>query len=123
MSLGASVGTFGSGTVANLRGLAMLSLTDFGLVGVSSFITDDGGGGTVTWTYGSFVTCRIDPLPGAEGVVADRVSDRSTHLITLPPTTPISTESRFVCNDVTYEITAVRTHTVELMRFAEAVPI
>lgn len=123
MSLGASLGTYGSGTVANLRGLAMLALTDFGTVGSGSFTTDDGGGGTVTWTYGSFVACRIDPLTGAEGVVAERVSDRSTHLITLPPTTPITVASRFVCNDVTYEITAVRKSTVELMRFAEAIVV
>ena len=120
MSLASSI----SGTVTYLRGLAALALTDVGQVGSGTVTGDSGGGGTTTWVYAESVMCRIDPLGGGEQVIAERLSDRSTHLITLPPATPLSPMQRLQVTGVgTYEITAVREQTGELMRFAEAVQI
>lgn len=118
--------TFLDGSVpTRLRGIAWLALSGSGQVGTLSGTTDSGGGATRTWTYGSTIPSNIRAIGGREGEVADRISDRSTHLITLPPETPITTESRFSSLDEvqTYEITAVRERTREWMRLAEAVKL
>lgn len=108
-----------------LRGLSWLSLSGSGQIGTLSGTTDSGGGATTTWTYGSTIPSRIDPLGGSESEVADRISDRSTHVITLPPATPVTVSSRFNSLDEsqTYEITAVRNRTREWLRVAEAVKL
>jgi head-tail adaptor len=118
--------TFLDGSVpSQLRGIAWLALSGSGQVGTLSGTTDAGGGATSTWTYGGTIPSRIDPIGGGEGQIANRISDRSTHLITLPPETPITTDSRFSSLDEvqTYEITAVRDRTSEWMRLAEAVKL
>lgn len=91
-----------------LRGLLFLSLTDVGKVGTRSATSDSGGGASATWTYGADVPCRVDPLGGAETVVAGRLDDRSTHKITVPVGTTVTTDDRFaVTGRGTFEITAV----------------
>lgn len=113
------------GAITQLRGLPWLALSGSGQVGTISGTSNSGGGATGSWVYGSTIPSRIDPLGGAEGEVADRISDRSTHLITLPPETTITTDSRFSSLDEvqTYEITAVRDRTSEWTRMAEAVKL
>jgi hypothetical protein len=112
------------GTVSQLRGAAFLALSDTGQVGGGSITDDAGGGGTVSYTYGAAVPCRIDPLAGDERVVGARVSERSTHLLTLAPWTPINASDRFqVAGRGTFEVTAVREQTAEPLRFVELVEV
>lgn len=114
--------TFLDGNVpSQLRGLAWLSLSSTGQVQNLAGTTDAGGGATRTWTAGSAIPCRVDAMGGSESEVANRISDRSTHLITVPPQTTIGHEDRFSISGTTYEITAVREHTSEWMRTLEAV--
>lgn len=105
------------------RGLVSEALTDRGYV-LSGTVTDDaGGGGTITEVAGGTIICRLDALGGQEGQVANRLSDRSTHLLTLLASTAISTEDDFVVDGRgTFEVTAVREHTDELARMVEVVP-
>lgn len=119
------ISTFLSGGPLNqLRGAAWLGLADSGQVGAGT-VTDDGGGGVTTgWTYGGTVPCRIDPLTSNETLAAGRISDRSTHLVTVPPGTPVTTSSRFViANRGTYEVTGVQDQTGEMLRFFEVVQV
>lgn len=114
------------GSVTQLRGLPFLALSGSGyMVNNSGGTSDSGGGRTSGTVHGGTVACRIDPLGGAEGEVASRVSDRSTHLITLPPDYSIDHSDQFYSIDEseTYEITAVRDRTAEWMQFAEAVKL
>lgn len=112
------------GTATQLRGLAWLSLSDGGRVGSGTIVSDTGGGGTAAWTYGGTISCRLDPLTGDEGVVASRIHDRSTHLITVPVGTTVTHNSRFeVIGRGTFEITAIRERTAEWARFLEATEI
>jgi len=111
-------------TISQLRGLAWLALSDVGQIGDGTVTDDTGGGGTTVWSYGSDIPCRIDPMAGNEQLVASRLSDRSTHLITIPPEIPITTANRFVITGRgTFEVTAVQDRTGELMRFFEAVQV
>jgi hypothetical protein len=108
-----------------LRGLMFLSLSDTGNVVRGSFTSDAGGGGTIAWTAGSALPCRIDPLTqtgGREQLVAGRVSDRATHVVTVPPGTVADTDDRFVVSGRgTFEIVAVRERTKEWARMVEVV--
>jgi len=119
------IGTFLNGsTPMQLRGAAWLALSDEGRVGSGTIVDDGGGGGTTTWAYGGTIPCRVDPLAGDERIAALKLSDRSTHLITVPPNTAMTTASRFaLLAGGTFEVTAVRSRTGELLRFFEAVQV
>lgn len=121
-----SLGTYlNGGTIAQLRGLAFLSLSDSGIWIQASGTTGDSGGGrgSITWGTAGTLPCRLDPLVGSENVVADRLNDRSTHQITLPPATAITTDDRIVIDSNTYEVTALRDRTAESLRVIEAVKL
>jgi hypothetical protein len=118
------------------RGILWLSLTDSGRFLVRGTASDSGGGvtetyapaGTAVWTAGTIYPCRIDALGGGEGEVAERVSDRSTHVVTIAAGTiagsaivgsryyPVySTDNDFQIQDRgRYEITALREHTGDM---------
>jgi hypothetical protein len=112
------------GTITQLRGAAWLALSDLGQVGAGTVSDDGGGGGTAAWAYGGTVPCRLDPITSNESLMAGRVSDRSTHLITVPPNLTVLTSNRFaITGRGTFEVTAVRERTGEQLRFIEAVEI
>lgn len=109
---------------ARLRGLLWLALTDIGHVETRTSTSDSGGGATATWADGDDIACRVDPITGNEQLTADRISDRSTHLITTPAGTAVSTSSRFVIDGRgTFEITAVRERTGQSAQLFEAVEV
>lgn len=111
-------------TYASTRGLITEALTESGYTISGTVVSDGGGGGSVTAVNGGTVACRIDSLgsQGDESPVANRISDRSTHLITLPPGSSVTTDDKFyVIGRGTYEVTAVREHTGEFSTVFEAV--
>lgn len=104
------------------RGLVTEALTENAQVLSGTVVDDGGGGGTVTFTAGGTIGCRIDTLAGQEGEVADRISDRSTHLVTLPFDTSITAANELlIAGRGTFEVTAVREHTDEFARMVEVV--
>lgn len=104
------------------RGLITEALRDEGWPTSGTVVDDGGGGGTVTQVAGGTVACRIDALGGGEAEVASRISDRSSHVITLAPGLSVTTESDFViAGRGTFEVTAVREHTGELAHMFEVV--
>jgi hypothetical protein len=107
-----------------LRGLAWMALSDVGHV-VSQVSTDDSGGGvTQAWTPGTAIPCRIDDLGGGEALAAGRISDRSTHVITLPPNLVPTPVDRFAIDGRgTFEITGVRNRTREWLQLVEVVQV
>jgi hypothetical protein len=122
------LGTFlNGGTATQLRGLLWLSLSDTGQVGTLTSASDSGGGASQSWSYGSSVQCRIDPISSSgddETIVAGRLSDRSTHVITVPAGTNVATSNRFlITGRGTFEVTAVRERTAEAARLFEAVEV
>lgn len=119
------LGTFLSGrTPLQLRGAAWLALSDTGMIGAGSIVDDVGGGGMTVWTYAGTIPCRVDPLAGNERLVASRISDESTHLLTVPPNTALTTASRFaIVGGGTFEVTAVRDSTDEILRSFEAIKV
>jgi hypothetical protein len=113
------------GTINQLRGLAWMALSDTGnVVGRGTILDDAGGGGTYGYTAGNDIPCRIDAAGGGEGEDADRLSDRTTHLIHCAPFIEMERIDRFAIDGRgTFEITAVRERTAEWVRVLEAVPL
>lgn len=104
------------------RGLIFTALTETGYTLSSTYTSDGGGGGTATATTGGTVACRLDALTGSEDETGAALSDRSTHLVTLPPGTAITVADDFVISGRgTFEVTAVRENTDELARYIEVV--
>lgn len=119
------IGTFlNGGTITQLRGLAWLALSDVGQRGTVTVTSDTGGGGSQVWNYAGTVPCRVDPLADFEGIIASKLSDRSTHLVTVPPGIAITPRDRFaITGRGTFEVTSVHTTTGEALRFFEVVQV
>ncbi len=110
-----------------MRGALWLGCSETGRFLVRSGTADGGGGyreiytpaGTAAWANTTNYDCRIDALGGGEGEVAERVSDRSTHVVTFHAGT-ITASELSLSNDLQienrgrYEITAIREHTGEM---------
>lgn len=109
----------------HLRGAAFLTLSEVGYVVAGTVTGDQGGGATTTWTAGTIaVPCRIDATGGGESVMAARISERTSHIITIPAAVDITAIQRFeITGRGTFEITAVPERTGEFLRSLEAVQI
>jgi len=107
-----------------LRGLAFLALSDIGQV-LTQTSTDDGGGGaSQAWNLSGTIACRVDDLSGSEQLSAGRISDRTTHVITVPPNVVPTPADRFlIAGKGTFEITAVRNRTREWLQMLEAAQV
>lgn len=103
-----------------LRGLLFLSLRDTGYVLRYTLADNLGGGGTATWGTAGTVWCRVDPLGGGDVQQADRIDDRTTHLITVPALTDVQGRDHFVISGITFEVTAVRNRTSPQLTVLEA---
>lgn len=105
-----------------LRGLAFLSLSNTGYILRGTFTDNLGGGGTLTFGTAGTVACRVDPIGGGEDVIANKVDERTTHRITVPPGTSVTAKDRFKVDGIgEFEITAVSVRTQEQVRILEAV--
>lgn len=106
------------------RGLVTEALTESGNTITAAAVDDGGGGASFSETASATIICRLDSLGGGEGERADRLSDRSTHLLTLPAGAAVTTADTFqITGRGTFEVTAVRENTGELARFAEVVAL
>jgi hypothetical protein len=121
-----SLSTFLNGREpTRLRGLLWLSLSETGVIYAGSVTSDSGGGGSFAWSATGTVDCRIDPLSaGGGGILAARVDERSTHLVTVPPGTSVTDASRFAINGRgTFEVTATREQTAEMSSSFEVLEV
>ena len=72
--------------------------------------TSDGAGGfRSTYVPQGSVPCRLSPIGGGEtGKPGGRVSERTTHMVTVPAETVIEEKDRLQVGGAVYEITLVR---------------
>lgn len=99
-----------AGDIAAMRGTAESALPDTATLERLTSTSDGGGGFTEAWaTQGAAIPCRIAPLGGGEGGNAGgRVSDETSHVVSLPAETDVTESDRLVIAGRTYEVTVVR---------------
>jgi hypothetical protein len=119
--------TFLNGTVpSQLRGLQWLALSDTGIIQRGTAASDSGGGASFAWAAVGTVACRVDPINafGNSRVTGGQIDERSTHVVTVPPGSSVTTRDRFaVSGRGTFEITAVRQLTAEMAHNFEVIEI
>jgi SPP1 family predicted phage head-tail adaptor len=102
-----------SAQVTRLRSTAERALPDTCTIERRTKVSDSGGGSTTTWAdHLTDVPCRLSPagVAGRAGETIDgaRISDETTHVVTLPAQTDVTEVDRLVISDKVYDITMVR---------------
>lgn len=102
-------------------------LPDVATILVRTVEPDGAGGQRETFTPATpTVACRLAPAGGGElrqaggaSQSGDWISDRTTHVLTVPFGVALSEVDRVQVNGATYEVTAVRTRSFEFVRRVE----
>lgn len=115
------------GTATQLRGVAWLALSETGYLVTRAGTSDGGGGGSFVWSAGTAgVPCRVDPIGDRSdaSMVAGRIDERTTHIVTVPYGTNVGEPARFaVAGRGTFEVTAVRERTAAPTQIFEVLEI
>jgi head-tail adaptor len=105
--------------LARLRADSETLMPDAATRHAQAVVSDGGGGFTETFTAAGTFSCHVAPIGGGERVVGGRISDRTTHVLSVPAGTTISAADRVVVDGKTFEVTAVRTRSWEIVRRVE----
>lgn len=107
--------------LSGMRNLFRQMLPDECVIQRRTVASDGGGGSTESWSDHLTAPCRIAPIGGGEdGQAASRVSEETTHLVTLPAYTDVIEVDRIVIGDQAFDVTLVRKRgTWELSRRVE----
>jgi SPP1 family predicted phage head-tail adaptor len=109
-----------SGDLSKMRTVAGSALPGTAVIQSQTYVSDGGGGGSVTWTAAGTVPCRIAPLGGAERLIGDRISPDADSVITLPWNASVTEGSRIVSGGGTFNVEHVRDRSWELTTRLEA---
>jgi head-tail adaptor len=97
-----------------MRATASEALPGTAIISSQTFASDGGGGGSLTWTAGGTVDCRIAPLNGSEGERAERIAADAEYIVTLPQGTSVTTNSQLAIGGGTFAVEAIRDRSYEV---------
>jgi SPP1 family predicted phage head-tail adaptor len=103
-----------------MRTVAGSALPGTAVIQSQTYVSDGGGGGSVTWTAAGTVPVRIAPLGGDERLVGGRISPDADSVITLPWDATVTEGHRIVSGGGTYNVEHVRDRSWELTTRLEA---
>lgn len=106
--------------LSSMRSTLDESLPGTAVVKFPTFVDNQGGGGTQTFTASGTVACRIASISGTEREIADRISADADWVVTLPALTSIDTDHRIETGGGTFSVVAMRApHSYEVSRRVE----
>lgn len=94
--------------ITAMRATLNQSLPGTAVIYSRSYVSDSGGGGTMSFTAAGTVAARIAPLTALEEVTGDRLAPEANWVVTLPAETTISEDSQVVIGGGTFTVEAVR---------------
>lgn len=95
--------------LTGMRRLLQRMLPDECVIQRRTVSSDGGGGSTESWSDHLTAPCRIAPIGGGEGgQAAARVTEETTHLITLAANTDVVEADRILIDGQTFDVTLVR---------------
>jgi head-tail adaptor len=103
-----------------MRTVAGSALPGTAVIQSQAYVSDGGGGGSVTWSNSGTVPCRIAPLGGDERLIGGRISPDADSVITLPWDASVTEGSRIVASGGTFNVEHVRDRSWELTTRLEA---
>ena len=105
----------------SMRTVAAEALPGTAVIQTLSQSSDGGGGYSETWTAAGTVDCRIAPLAGTEREMGDRIANDSDHILTLPTSASIDTNSRVIVSGGTFAVEHIRDRSYEVTQRVEVV--
>jgi head-tail adaptor len=103
-----------------MRSTVDASLPDTAVIRRSTYVSDGGGGGSVTWNAVGTISCRLAPKTGNERLVADRIAADANWTATFPAQTDVTVEDRVGVGVASFEVVAVSApRSFELSRRAD----
>lgn len=106
--------------LASMRATAERALPGTAVIQAGTLTSDGAGGYTETFTAAGTVACRVAPITGTEREEGGRINADSTHVITLPADTAVTTSDQLEIAGLAYNVTAVRDRSWEITRRVEA---
>lgn len=94
--------------LSSMRATAAEALPGTAVISSQSYVSDGGGGGSLSWTASGTVDCRLAPMRGDEREIGERISADADYIITLPASATVSTDSRIVTGGGTFNVAAIR---------------
>lgn len=95
--------------ITAMRATANQALPDTCTIQRRTTTSDGGGGSSVTWANLTVLACRLAPLGGGEAAtVGGRITDESTHVVTLPAGSDVIEADRLLIADQVYDVTLVK---------------
>lgn len=109
------------GEITAMRSTLDLSLAGTAVISTSTWTSDGGGGGSLTFTPSGTVDCRVAPAGGGEGEGGERLNPDTEVIFTVPQGTTIDLDARITYDSVVYSVTNLRApRTWEISRRVEA---
>jgi head-tail adaptor len=100
--------------LTRMRTVAGSALPGTAVIQSQAYVSDGGGGGSITWSNAGTVPCRIAPLGGDERLIGGRISPDADSVITLPWDASVTEGSRIVASGGTFNVEHVRDRSWEL---------
>lgn len=107
-----------------MRTISNQALPDSCVVQGQTFVSDDGGGGSTTWTASGTFDCRVAPVQPTmtgEDMYGGRITPESEFVFTFPAGTDVDEQDRLIYLGGTYNVSAVRDRSWEITTRVEAV--
>lgn len=100
--------------LSRMRDVMEEALPGTAIIQRSTWSSDGGGGGSLSWQAVGTVSSRIAPAGGGDAVVGARLSPQTTHQATFPWDVDLRHEDRVIIGGGTYMIEMVKERDWEL---------
>lgn len=95
-------------------------LPSTGTISYYTAVSNDAGGGSVSWVNRATIPLRVAPLTGDEAERGEQIAEQSDWVITMEALTTIEVEDMMEIEGETYSVTAIRERDYEVTRRVEA---
>ena len=90
--------------LASMRSTLNDSLPGTAIVQTSTWVSDGGGGGTISWVASGTFDCRISPTSGKQEEFGDRLQPEGEYIVTLPSDAQVSVDEQMAIENRVFTV-------------------